>query len=249
MIVLDDPISSFDYSNKIGVFSFFRKMLLDIFLGNTDSKVIILTHQLETMFHFDKVHSDIDKSLKHIQGSFGKYKVIKKQLHSGSLEDFHSRSHNDYGDNLQSIYAFASNKDDSHGDVIGNMIRKALEAYATFNYKVGTEELFYHQDILNLIPNAAAQDVYKNLMARLLLNNGSHYEETAKTFPEVDFYSFLDSEEKVKTARLVICFLYMLNKLHVKQHLSCKDADITVINGWISDFFPCNTEENLNINR
>lgn len=235
-IVLDDPISSFDFSNKIGVFSFLRKVLFDILLGNPSSKILILTHQIETMFHLEKVHSDIQKSLKNFKHLSGTDYVLNKQhLDNVRLIPF-NKNYNEYSYYIACIFEFATELTDNYEDVIGNMIRKVLEAFATFNYKMGTEELFYNHDVLNLITESK-QEHYQNLMARLLLNNGSHYEETAKAFPEMDFYSFVDKKEKINTAKLVLYFLAMINPLHIKQHLKDGDKGLHNILSWEKQLF------------
>ena len=44
LIILDDPISSFDMENKVGLYTFFRMMFDKIIRNNNESKIINFTH-------------------------------------------------------------------------------------------------------------------------------------------------------------------------------------------------------------
>lgn len=55
LVILDDPVSSFDYNNKYGIFSYLKKMIGNIIEGNSESKVIIFTHELEVMDVLNKI--------------------------------------------------------------------------------------------------------------------------------------------------------------------------------------------------
>ena len=50
LVVIDDPVSSFDFENKIGIISLLRREIKKIIFGNNNSKVLVLTHDLSTMF-------------------------------------------------------------------------------------------------------------------------------------------------------------------------------------------------------
>lgn len=48
LVVIDDPISSFDFENKVGISSFLRYQTKNILVGNSKSKILFLTHDLLT---------------------------------------------------------------------------------------------------------------------------------------------------------------------------------------------------------
>ena len=56
-LIIDDPISSFDFENKVGVFSFIRSKLNKILSNNKDNKIVIFTHEIEAMINFQKLKS------------------------------------------------------------------------------------------------------------------------------------------------------------------------------------------------
>jgi hypothetical protein len=57
-------------------------------------------------------------------------------------------------------------------------------------------------------------------MYRLILNGDSHLEEEVKAMGDMDFFSLISEEEKRRTAKDVLCFIYLLNRRHLLQHLS-----------------------------
>lgn len=46
-LVLDDPISSFDFENKIGIYNYLRKQFKLLFENNEFSQLLITTHDME----------------------------------------------------------------------------------------------------------------------------------------------------------------------------------------------------------
>ena len=50
LIVIDDPISSFDFENRVGVFSFLNYKLTAFLVEQKLTRVLILTHELMTFY-------------------------------------------------------------------------------------------------------------------------------------------------------------------------------------------------------
>ena len=55
LVVIDDPISSFDFENKVGISSFLRYQTHKIIKGNAKSKILFLTHDLSTFSDLQKI--------------------------------------------------------------------------------------------------------------------------------------------------------------------------------------------------
>lgn len=95
---------------------------------------------------------------------------------------------------------------------------------------------FFDIDNKNVIINdteaASIGDYFENLMYRLVLHGGSHREEQARNL-EIDFYSLISEEEKKRTAKDVISFIYLLNPQHIISHLS--DSDKPTLEKWCND--------------
>lgn len=72
-------------------------------------------------------------------------------------------------------------------------------------------------------------------MYRLVLHGGSHKEEQIKTMNDFHFFSLISDVEKKRTAKDILCFIYLLNKRHLLEHLKkCGNVD-TEIMSWCKD--------------
>ena len=77
---------------------------------------------------------------------------------------------------------------------------------------------------------------YENLMYRLVLHGGSHREEEIKSMHDFHFFELISKEEKVRTAKDILCFIFLLNKKHVLTHLSaCGSNAEKTIQSWCND--------------
>lgn len=74
-VVIDDPISSFDFDNKLGLINFLRVEIQKILeLSNFKSRVILLTHDLQVIF-------DLARFLR----TLGSYEILYKELNKEIL--------------------------------------------------------------------------------------------------------------------------------------------------------------------
>ncbi|WP_144505198.1 AAA family ATPase [Bacillus mycoides] len=234
ILVLDDPISSFDFENKIGIYSFLRFILNQIHSGNSESKAIFFTHDLEVLYNVEKIYNDIGIKDKNISRS---------KLMNYTLVPFKDVS-NDYSLFLQQIYEYASGiNQDTYENSIGNTMRKVLEAFGTFNYKMGIDKLTTDSRILNQLPKEPKyQEHFSNSMYRLVLHGDSHLEARAKILLDKDFYTFIDRDEKVRTAKDILIFLNLLNPIHLETHLKknndiAPEIELSQIRSWESELF------------
>ena len=59
LLVVDDPISSFDMENQIGMLSYLKYKLSQYIKGNEESKVLILTHDIQSFYNLNKIIVEI----------------------------------------------------------------------------------------------------------------------------------------------------------------------------------------------
>ena len=224
LVVIDDPISSFDFENKIGIYSFIKSKLDLIMNANSFNKVILFTHELEAMFNFNKLVGEFDKTIT---------TTIYQSLENKSLKLFPIKKQNEYDILLSKLFNYGNNAGDESEDLsIGNVMRRVLETFSTFEFKIGIDEIAKNEIILSKLKNQKYIDYYKNLMYRLILNGESHSEERVRAFPETDLYLFISKEEKIRTCRDILTFIYLLNPEHLKMHFKNEDI-ISKIEEWI----------------
>ena len=234
-IVIDDPISSFDFENKVGIMSFLNYQIHKIMTGCSESKMIILTHDLMSAFDIQKIIS----SLPQIKiNDKNEVIFIQRELKNQKLVDF-GKKYSEYKTLLNEIYDYASKPKPENADTdnnaipenvnIGNNMRKVLEAFGTFNYQCGIEDIARDKVIVaNLSPEQQAY--FENLMYRLVLHGESHAEDKTKT---LDFFSCISESEKQKTARRILSLLYLLNKAHLQKYL--QKEQVEKIEQWVEN--------------
>lgn len=226
LIVLDDPISSFDLENKIGLYTFLRMMFNKVMKNNSMSRIINFTHSLETMTNLIKICSDIDVLF------------IIKELVNMNLIQFSFKKRSDYKKMLDDTYSYASIIDASQenelDDYIGNIMRRLLEAYSTFNYNKDIEQLTKDKSILEKFTTDKQKEYFENFMYRLVLNGESHtYDETKN----VEFFDYISREEKIITAKSILVLLYLLDKVHLEKYFA-NNSIISEIQEWENEIIP-----------
>lgn len=238
-LVIDDPVSSFDLENRIGILSFLKSQMLHIFSGNKDSKIFVMTHDLPTFYDLEKILGEIKDATKE---KFGKGKMDYRlfELTNKTLVEFKERKRNEYSELLSAVYEYAAGTSNEYDLVIGNIMRRTLEAFSTFEYKKGMDAISCDEKILLSMNNCVYSSYFKNLMYRLVLNGESHMEEKVKSLTDDGFSSYLTYEQKQKTAKDVLCLINILNPAHVAAHLSEIPNAITNIKEWCQSILELN---------
>lgn len=231
IFVIDDPISSFDMENRVGIMSYIKYQLLRFEKGNSNSKTIILTHDLQTAFDVEKIYEEVKFAVA------GNKRGIKSyELRNNVFDKLVSKSKNEYSTLICDMYLYAIGEKPEYELVAGNSMRRVVEAYSTFTYKVGIDSLSTNESIMEKIEEPY-KTYFENLMYRFVLHGGSHNDDRVKTLNDVNFFDYISGEEKQKTAKEIISFLYLLNSIHINRHLealSRDDIDIQ-INSWLVD--------------
>lgn len=226
LIVLDDPVSSFDLENRVGIISYLKSQMLKTLRGNLNSRIILLSHDLLTVYDIDKALNEIAKQVKikvnHNDQNMS-YRFL--ELNKQNIAEFSRKKGNEYSQLLRTVYEYASNQSDEYELIIGNVIRRMLEAFGTFEYRKGIDEISCDQAILAIIKEEK-RDYFENLMYRLVLNGESHFEERAKSLTDNNFFPTVSSDEKKRTAKDVLCLMYLLNSNHIKAQFDAMKCDI-----------------------
>lgn len=222
LIVIDDPVSSFDHGNRIGVMSLLRFQIRNILKGNVNSRILVLSHDLQSIFDLIKIRNDIT----------GKNDPTFAELVDQTLKVHKYK--NEYKKLLEYVFEFAAQvKDDESDDIrdlgIGNTMRRLLEAFSSFCYNMSFENMLRKEDILIEIPEGK-RNYYANFMYRLILNTESHMEENIYTLNGIT--ARFSKDEKIQTAKSVLLFLNYVNKAHINSYLPEK---MSVIESWKKD--------------
>ncbi len=239
LVIIDDPVSSFDFENKVGIISFIRYQINRIIKGNAHSKVLIFSHDLATVFDLNKAMDEICQSTKGIAKNKSTT-FYPAELYNSNLRRFTKRR-SEYGELLGIIYHYAANGENADNKIaIGNMMRRALEAFSTFTYRKSIEDVLCTPSVLEILGNRSVY--FENLMCRLVLHGESHFEEQVYNLhDDANFYEFISDSEKQRTAKDILCFMYLLNNHHVEAYLRDISGAIKKVETW-SKGIPTNTD-------
>lgn len=217
LVVIDDPVSSFDFENRIGILSYINSQICRILTGNPQSRILIFTHDLTTMHDLEKVVGDFIKELYGIKKGLLS-KELKNRRLTLLMETEDDKDKNIYSRMMKQIYAYAAEECTEDNLAIGNIMRRVLEAYASFNYKAGIQYVTRNKLVLESLGDLA--DYFGNALYRLVLHSESHMEDqVAHAHNDIRFYDFISENEKRKTARDILCLLYLLNPHNVMTNL------------------------------
>lgn len=231
LLVIDDPVSSFDLENKIGILSYLKYQLGKFLLGNNDTRVLLMTHDLLTALDIGTIFDELMKECKKKYNGHGTFVYSPKELRNKQLIRFVNKR-NEYTNLLSLIYDYAQGGSTEHGPYIGNILRQVLEAFSTFEYKKGISDVSVDDEILSTMEHEEHRLYFKNLMYRLILNGDSHRENQTRNM-QIDFFTLISDTEKMRTAKEILCFMRLLNAPHVKAHLG--DNAMSDIDRWCEE--------------
>ena len=224
LLVIDDPVSSFDYGNRLGIMSLLRYQYANIQKGNPNSRMLVLTHDLSSAFDLVKIRSTLN------DGDQSFLELISKQVQKRTVS-------NEYKKLLEYVYEYAKkpiNDEEEHLETgIGNVMRRVAEAFSSFCYNMSFEKMMCNDSILKTIP-LGKQKYYENFMCRLTLNGESHMKERVYDLNTIT--PFFTMQEKNQTAKSLLLFLKYVNEEHLNCYLGMsKDGEedkMSVIKSW-----------------
>ncbi len=217
LLVIDDPISSFDSDNRIGILSYLNKEVKNIIFGNKNSRIILMSHDVLVTDSLIKIGDDIANSLKY-RNMPSKSIYSRLEIRNKEIFEYKKVDQNEYSVSLSKIYEFIEGE--TNDVTIGNIMRRVLEAFTTFEYKVSVNEILSKDDIMLQIKDLNQREKLQNYMSRILLNEESHSEMKVKSMENIGLASTYSLEEKQRTGKSILCLIYLLNPYHLKYHLN-----------------------------
>jgi len=223
LLVIDDPVSSFDIENRIGILSFLRFKINQVLFSCATSKMLILTHDISVLFDLQKAMEEISSACgsKRKNAEFTTYQLLNKVL-----VPFKTKKHSEYTNLMELVYDYACNPTEEKDLYIGNVTRRLFEAFSTFMFKEGIEKVSFNELVLSSIPDKHKREYFQNSMYRLVLNTESHSQEAIQGAPEASFFSHISHAEKQRTTKDILCFMYSVSEVHVLSHVPQAKNDI-----------------------
>ena len=220
-VVIDDPISSFDAANKIGIASYVQRMIKRILNGCKDSQCILLTHDFTTFNLMDKFLPN--------------EKMARKRLGCKTLSGFDSGGFNQYTSLFKGVISSLIDKSKELPSGILNDTRRFIEWFCTFEFASGSGKVINNDTIINSVePKFSLKNCYDDdcvkfreqlfsMPSKTFLDIGSHSEKNAKQEELDSFFFAYDDSQKRKVIWSLVLMVFYLNPTHVRESLRGKE--------------------------
>ncbi|WP_281285106.1 AAA family ATPase [Glutamicibacter uratoxydans] len=251
IIGVDDPVSSMDMDNRLGIHGFLSSQMQRIFTsGHERVRMVLLTHDLGVARELDK--ASVTSLLNAVKArgenwNWG-FNQVKSQLisrfelnmsHGLVRIDGKLDAQNDYGKLINIMWRSATDKlsvDDVLSLTIANVTRRVLEAFSTFIYNESS------------IPSQTLSDEYARATSgaelivdlgpghRMFLHGNSHSEDQITAMSDYGGITGVDTDEQIRHVRKVLAVMFTLQPYHVTSYLE-EGSNITIptLESWCSD--------------
>ena len=243
LIVLDDPLSSFDEDNRYGVLIFLQQIINRISAqgANRGGQVVFLTHDARLVFNLN----DAFKTASNVS-------VVNHKMNGHKLEPNLLEKSNKYSTALTRVVNYALLGTDhspvrklrpkdtgSYQSLVetdiaiieaneipsGNEVRQVLEAYSEFNFGKDISALMQDSNVEALLKEEG-EDFSRYLrgsLYKLILHGESHTQDAVKA-GDYEFSALAKSEDRLGLCREMICLISVLTREHVASRLNLKES-------------------------
>ena len=222
LLIIDDPVSSFDSENKAGVISLLSKQCKKVLQGNPNSKVLVFTHDITTLRELCSQRSALFKNDEYQTKN---YLLLTQGRKLRSVNCNNILENMEYFSELNAIFGFA--KDDTPeeyelNDSMGNTIRRFAESYATRMFRCSWNALFNNKERLEPIPEDL-RDRVSTFAIRSVLNSESH-----------SVIEEFEPSEVQRAARILLIYIFYASNDHLRAYLN-DDWKMDLIEDWAGD--------------
>lgn len=208
IIVLDDPLSSFDDGNKYGVTTLLGYLCQSILDKGSKTKLIIMTHDSSFALNMSKMVKSIDSN-----------KLSCGELQKDSSEPLKETKFEDidrYAGVLRSMYDFALQEEKSLTAPPPNDVRRVWEAFLTF--ELG-ETSIANMDSLKKLSgyfskNQKIERFMRVFIPQLFINNDSHAKSQVMN-GNLYLTPTLDGKPYEDFVKNIVCFMHIVAPRHI----------------------------------
>ena len=208
IIVLDDPLSSFDDSNKYGVTSLLGYLCQSILDKSSKTKLIIMTHDSSFALNMSKMINAIDSN------KLSCWELQKDS--SGSLVKSNFGDIDRYAGILRSMYDFALQEEESLAAPPPNDVRRVWEAFLSF--ELG-ETSIANMDSLKKLSgyfskNQKVERFMRVFIPQLFINNDSHAKSQVMS-GNLYLTPTLEGKPYEDFVKNIVCFMHLVSPRHI----------------------------------
>lgn len=242
LAVLDDPISSVDVDNRLGIHGFLEARMREYVGRSPLARMLFMTHDLTAARDFQKSAVAAMESM--TSKSIAKKSVRGFMLEAGpagsnlrELSERQLESLDEYQNLMAVMYSFANVEQDGDVDrwqslVIGNVVRRVLEAFSTFIYKSGILDPILFEEYSSMYPGREL-DVDMRAGHRGFLHDSSHSQDRITSIRDYGGMAGITDREKITHVQRILALMFALQETHMRQYLPA-GAD-GVVAAWKAD--------------
>lgn len=218
VIVLDDPVSSFDSDNKYGVTALLGYLCQYILSQGSEAKLIIMTHDLSFALNMSKIIKAIDSNK---LSCWELQKDSLKPLKESKFEDFDR-----YAGALRNMYDFAMQGGNATVIPSPNDVRRVWEAFLSF--ELGETSIANMDSIKNLSvhfsDNQKVEKFMKVFIPQLFINNDSHAKSQVMN-GNLYLTPTLEGKPYEDFVRNILCFMHIVSPCHIAWRIGGKNDE------------------------
>ncbi|WP_294646606.1 AAA family ATPase [uncultured Rothia sp.] len=208
IIVLDDPVSSFDNDNKYGVTSLLGYLCQSILSNASETKLIIMTHDLSFALNMSRMIKAIDDSK---LSCWELQKDSSDVLKKSKFEDIDR-----YADMLRDMYDFAVPSQKSAVVPVPNDIRRIWEAFLSF--ELG-ETSIAEMGAMKKLSESFSKDekierFIKIFIPQLFINSDSHSKSQVMN-GNLYLTPTLDGKPYEDFVKNIVCCMHIIAPRHI----------------------------------
>lgn len=250
VVVLDDPISSVDMDNRLGIHGFIESRILDFMSHDYEAfKLIILSHDLTVARQFEKSLDNVLFRASESSGHSLNSNQIRSQFARFQLDSDHTirkidqkalGGRSEYGVLLNAIWRIV--KDDDILDLdklltLGNSLRRVLEAFSTFIYNDSSIPSTTLSKEYELVTDGRNSSVDLGPGHRLYLHGSSHSQDSITSLGHYGGFEGVTPEEQLIHVRKTLAFLYTLQPSHIIANIDLDERIVAEerLRSWCSE--------------
>ena len=227
LYIIDDPISSFDRGNRVGMLSFINDQFTSIVdeRKRADNKILVLSHDIQTVNDLSVIKDNLSK-LNNL------YEQGCLELKGKAIKPLVFNKESNYHQLLMEVFDFAAESEAAPDKIsgIGNKMRQVMESFFKFNYNMPFEMALHNKAFLEQVPNNQ-KNYFNRFVAKLLFNTTSHGGANVDALG--DFQPVYTADDLHIAARTILVFINYLNPLHLKMTINReRTRDLSLIDDW-----------------
>lgn len=214
IILLDDPVSSFDYNNKYGVMQVLNHIAGLVSGDKSESKMLIMTHDPVTA-------CELSNAIKHKAGG-DKVKCCRiVDSQNGCIDPIKFDSIDEYRNILHKMFEVATQKGKDIDLLSPNEVRRVWEAFLRF--ELGESEISSRKALDRVScfydDQSAEYKFLESFISYVYINQDSHSSDQM-LFDNFDLIPILGRREFETHVRQIVLFMRLVAPIHIPSRLA-----------------------------